>query len=813
MNKTPTLPRYRFRGLSVISVLAVVWALAPATTTAATTIVVTMTEDRFDSEGQGCSLREAIWSANNDQAMAECQTGDGADTVQLGPNQLYTLNLNPFPEEENAGETGDLDIYDGVDNGEGEGTSRELQDPLLTIEGHGSIIDGSGMPTCNVFHILGVPVLMNKLTIQGGGGFILGEDNFSLESIPVPQGGGILVEGTDSSLRSRVQSRVSATASGSTQAQAQAQEGGVTLDEVIVRGNVALRGGGIYNDGGFVELIDSVVGDPRLDDDDDWGNIATGGLGPGCCGGGIYTEGGLTLMLDSTDVVGNYSASNGGGIYNFADDVDIVNGSNIAANQAGFEDSAGEGGGIWTTGGTSLLLDESTVSDNFSAGHGGGVYIDDDDAEIRQSTIARNTAGQSCPDCEITGGDGGGIWTTNVCDDGCPRPTVLENSTVSGNRALVAEGNNSGLGGGAYLAGGELALHSVTINDNFADVAGGNVAIGEVNGSESETIFFNTIITNGFIPEAIELPPRQRSSAQLQQLENCATDGSGIFESDGFNLTDETQEDSDCGLGEAGDIFSADPNLQALDLNPPGLTETHALGSGSPAIDAGPTEENGIVLRGRSSARSAFQPGNSCPDDDQRGVERPIDGDNDGEDECDIGAYEFRRGGGGGPAGGPGQPDTPGPPPPFPGPSGDIPCEIFGTAGNDIIIGTPGDDVICSGAGNDSITSDPLGVASPRGPGVRAPLAGGEDLVRSGPGRDVVNGGPRHDLLIGHQGADRLKGGPAIDLIRGGKGKDTIRGAGGRDQLRGGKGRDLVTGGKGNDFCRGGRGRDRLKGC
>jgi hypothetical protein len=53
-----------------------------------------------------------------------------------------------------------------------------------------------------------------------------------------------------------------------------------------------------------------------------------------------------------------------------------------------------------------------------------------------------------------------------------------------------------------------------------------------------------------------------------------------------------------------------------------GPTPTMALWAGSPAIDAG------------GSA--------GCPATDQRGVGRPIDGDEDGTPTCDIGAFEFQ---------------------------------------------------------------------------------------------------------------------------------------------------------------------------
>jgi hypothetical protein len=49
----------------------------------------------------------------------------------------------------------------------------------------------------------------------------------------------------------------------------------------------------------------------------------------------------------------------------------------------------------------------------------------------------------------------------------------------------------------------------------------------------------------------------------------------------GFNL----DGDSTCNLTGPGDISGVDPLLGPLQLNPPGLTHTHALLPGSPALD------------------------------------------------------------------------------------------------------------------------------------------------------------------------------------------------------------------------------------
>lgn len=74
-----------------------------------------------------------------------------------------------------------------------------------------------------------------------------------------------------------------------------------------------------------------------------------------------------------------------------------------------------------------------------------------------------------------------------------------------------------------------------------------------------------------------------------------------------------------------------DPVLGPLADNG-GPTETHLLLLGSPAIDTA----NPTGALGSSAEDEDF----ACEDFDQRGVERPVDGDLDGEARCDVGAVE-----------------------------------------------------------------------------------------------------------------------------------------------------------------------------
>ena len=292
-------------------------------------------------------------------------------------------------------------------------------------------------------------------------------------------------------------------------------------------------------------------------------------------GGGILAQGEATLVLISSVVTGN-SAVFGGGIESRVQSPAqlFLNNSTVSGNLA-----LSSAGGIIAT--SLLTLTNSTVSGNTAAGSGGGVYHDASGgtaAFIFNSTISGNIA---------TDGVGGGVF------EAAGTMTLL-NSTLSGNMA----GGEGGSGGGIALAGGTAILNYVTITNNRARFGGGAALTIP---SLSRLLFFTTIIGGNVSPNSPD----------------CA----GTLVSEGYNLIQDT---TGCDIsGETtGNITGADPMLGPLADNG-GLTQTHALLPGSPAIDA-----VGPVL---------------CPASDQRGAPRLAP--------CDMGAFEFGTTPPAGPAG------------------------------------------------------------------------------------------------------------------------------------------------------------------
>ena len=269
----------------------------------------------------------------------------------------------------------------------------------------------------------------------------------------------------------------------------------------------------------------------------------------------------------------NGFADSGGGISNINGMV-VVENSTISGNSASFR-----GGGIFTQGAfgsASMTIINSVLSDNSAEDRGGGLENEGDDATVTivDSTFDNNSAPE-----------GGGIWNAGMMN--------LFNSTLSGNIVYHPIGTSSMLGGGIYNSSGSTTIQNSTLNDNSAGIAGDSI----FNNSGSVTLG-NSILTNNNTEGAPE---------------NCAGDD---VTSEGYNL----ESGNTCNLIAAGDMTDTDPLLSPLADNG-GETPTHALLTGSPAIDAG-----------------------NCPgeDTDQRGFSRPVDmlGVPNAADACDMGAYE-----------------------------------------------------------------------------------------------------------------------------------------------------------------------------
>ncbi|MBI1825237.1 MAG: right-handed parallel beta-helix repeat-containing protein, partial [Planctomycetes bacterium] len=267
----------------------------------------------------------------------------------------------------------------------------------------------------------------------------------------------------------------------------------------------------------------------------------------------------------------------------------------LTMDQVRIEASSAESGGAVSASGSVTIYD-SVIQGNLA---GDGVVLIGGSNFLSDTTIANNI-GTGCvlaygqakfERCAIMGNRFyGGLVVYRAS-------ATLTNCTISGNESF---GNPFGGAGGAGVSfagttNDSLMLDHCTVTDNASIYGAGGVQ-NEYDDYYSATMKFSHSVIAG-----------QRSGG------NCSFHGlAGVPSvSDGYNL----DTDGTCGLNQPTDRPNTDPRLGPLADNG-GLTMTHALLPGSPAINLIPASQCTV-------------------DTDQRGFARPHGG------ACDVGAFEF----------------------------------------------------------------------------------------------------------------------------------------------------------------------------
>ncbi len=362
-------------------------------------------------------------------------------------------------------------------------------------------------------------------------------DTGGMETIDGPAAG-LTVSGNDASRVFLLDPGVTATLSGLT----------------ITAGSVSDRGGGIYNMGGTLDLIDCTItgnsaGFAGGGLDNNWTATAyisdstiTGNSS--FLGGGLVNDGAATIT-DCT-ISGN-TAFRGGGLYNGGIATATLNYCTIDDNSAV---NSGGGGGIWNPG--SLTVTGGSIGGNYawdgggldtpgtatvtgctitgnSAGYrGGGVYNSYfGSAKIIGCTISGNSA-------ELAGGGVDNAWNANAYLSGCTLDgnfTALGGGMVNDGRATLVDCTISGnpiyyRGGGLYNGGiATVTLDDCTIDDNGAGYNGGGGIWnrGSLNAT-SCTIDGNSALFGGGV---------SNSSAGSATLTGCTISGNSAQSSGG----------------------------------------------------------------------------------------------------------------------------------------------------------------------------------------------------------------------------------------------------------------------------------------
>lgn len=173
-------------------------------------------------------------------------------------------------------------------------------------------------------------------------------------------------------------------------------------------------------------------------------------------GGAFAIQGGTTLNLYDGLFRNNFSAENGGAIYN-SGTVNLYGGT-FWNNEA-----AKDGGAISTKGGFTIHTDKVLITGNLAGKDAGGIKINDGNCVMKAGEISYNVAAGIVEG----GGNGGGVRLAHG-------ETITPKFEMTG--GLICNNTAASQGGGCYVgSNGNLKLMGGVIRDNTAAVNGGAV--------------------------------------------------------------------------------------------------------------------------------------------------------------------------------------------------------------------------------------------------------------------------------------------------------------------------------------------------
>lgn len=230
---------------------------------------------------------------------------------------------------------------------------------------------------------------------------------------------------------------------------------------------------------------------------------------------------------------------------------------------------------------TNRFIGNSVTVDVQGYAYGGALRAGNGPIRISNTTFSGNTAASQ----------GGALWTGEL------GTLTIWNSTFYGNTATGLDADD-GFGGALRLGSkGQISLNNITIANNHAGQFGGGM-YGTANVSLMNSIIANNTADNPW-----------------GMSENCRQTYSG---SNNIQTVPVGAKDNRC----TNSVIIGDPKLGSLS-DQGAYGQLMPLLTGSPAIDGG---SNAV-----------------CPEVDPRGRFRSFDGNGDGVQQCDMGAYEYTQ--------------------------------------------------------------------------------------------------------------------------------------------------------------------------
>jgi hypothetical protein len=451
----------------------------------------------------------------------------------------------------------------------------------------------------------------------------------------------------------------------------------LVISSTVVKGNVGGNGAGLYSKGGVITIQASDF----FSNECSVPNVTYGG-------GALFTEFTSTVAISDSLFAANRSNQRGGAIQIRDGSLTLV-GSSVISNEADVGGGISGGAGLYGSGDSFIVIKGSSLIGNDAregsaiANYPGGVLQLDNvliEGNTRDRAIQNNgwmTLSHSAinensgamlndaagiafvEDSEITN-NGAAIWNRNVL--------TVTSSVLYGNHGdyggaiynhpyggvarlyivdSMLNGNAAELRGGAIYNSGEATINGASLIGNVAGQEGYTAEGGAIfNDLGSMTITNSTLASNisSYAGGAIYCDGGQVTLVNSTVTRNYATFGGALVNyadsvtaiansilvanggsstcgGDPTSLGHNIFSDDTCNPDQS-DLINVTPVLLPLSYAD-GRGLVYQLLPGSIAIDAAGSEH--------------------CPPVDQRGTNRPLDGDGDGTSLCDVGSYEFDR--------------------------------------------------------------------------------------------------------------------------------------------------------------------------